>query len=236
MLVEEYAAQVLSVVQQTPDSFVSPALDEKGKRNAGTVMLRIITERLAAGGNTVERQKGSRFAWKEGVVLIRNSRVANGFWSNLPSSQLDTLAEVARSASTVMVLCHFELEQEVLHVWAIPANVALVALRSVAPNKNGFRTIFIYPSDQRFHQAADSEDLTPFYRQVPLSDSEAEALVAAIKQDEAAKELSASDNDDDEEVAENISSTGYSQDTVDYLVEGRDRGSSMLWWSRVGFV
>jgi hypothetical protein len=134
MLTIEFAKQVLEAVQTASQQFAAPELAEKGKRNAGLVMLHVITSRLAADGD-LERQKGSRFAWRDGIVLIRNSRVASGFWSNMPESQLDDVGEIAEFRPTVMLLCHFDLDESRLHVWAVPAEIVLPQLRSVPKNK-----------------------------------------------------------------------------------------------------
>lgn len=179
-------------------------------------MLQVISSRLGADGY-LERQKGSRFAWKDGIVLIRNSRVASGFWSNIPESQLDDLDEISQSRPTVMLLCHFDLDESRLHVWAVPTEIALPQLRSVPKNKNGLRTIFIYPAEQRFHQGPDSTDLTPYYQQVALTNPEVEAIAAAIKQDQAAKEIVNADQDDD--TIEDHDEPGYSRQTVAYLLD-----------------
>lgn len=225
----EFAAEVLKTVQKAPQKFAAPQLDEKGKRNAGVVMLHVVTSRLGAD-SALERQKGSRFAWRDGIVLIRNSRVASGFWSNIPESQLDDVGEIAESRPTVMLLCHFELEESRLHVWAVPAEVALPQLRSVPQNKNGFRTIFIYPAEQRFHQAADSTDLSSYYQQVDLANAEVDAIAAAIKQDQAAKELATVDqDDDDDDLIEDIDEPGYSRQTVAYISDLAQHTSDGVW-------
>ena len=223
----EFARQVLEAVQTASQQFAAPELDEKGKRNAGVVMLHVITSRLAADGD-LERQKGSRFAWRDGIVLIRNSRVASGFWSNIPESQLDDVGEIAESRPTVMLLCHFDLDESRLHIWAVPAEIVLPQLRSVPKNKNGLRTIFIYPAEQRFHQAANSTDLTPYYQQVDLANAEVDSIAAAIKQDQAAKELATVDQDDDDAI-EDIDEPGYSQQTVAYISDLTQHTSDGVW-------
>ncbi len=223
----EFARQVLEAVQTASQQFAAPELDEKGKRNAGVVMLHVITSRLAADGD-LERQKGSRFAWRDGIVLIRNSRVASGFWSNIPESQLDDVGEIAESRPTVMLLCHFDLDESRLHIWAVPAEILLPQLRSVPKNKNGLRTIFIYPAEQRFHQAANSTELTPYYQQVDLANAEVDSIAAAIKQDQAAKELATVDQDDDDAI-EDIDEPGYSQQTVAYISDLTQHTSDGVW-------
>ena len=218
MSASAFAKQVLEAIQKIPNEFTAPQLDEKGKRNAGAVMLSVVSSRLAATGN-LERQRASRFAWNDGIVLIRNSRVSNGFWSNIPASQLDAVAGIAKSRSTVLLLCHFQLDESKLHVWAVPAEIALAELRTVPLNRNGFRTIFIYPTEQQFHQAEHATDLTPYYCHVALADREGEALAAAIKQDQAAKEMIPVDPDDSDADDDEVIEPGYSRQTVAYLKE-----------------
>ncbi len=89
------------------------------KRNAGAVMKEIVVQRLAASGSPVEKQKHSRYKWEGGIILSRNTRVGNGFGSNMPSSQLATLHQLMSAAPSLFLFCYFDVEPGFLHTWAI---------------------------------------------------------------------------------------------------------------------
>lgn len=229
----ELAEQALNQIQTAEAEFNPPELHERFRRNAGRAMQEIVAQRLKEGGTPLEQQKGSRYRWGEGIILNRNSRVGVGFWSNMPRSQLDDLRQVMSERPAIFLFCFYQLDEARLHVWAIPDELAIRALSTVPDNKTGSRTVYIDPADQRLKYASDSPDLSPFYRLVELSDAECEALAAGIKQDAAAKELSAGESETDEAQDDlEQASERYSQETVDFLIELPDRTTDAEWHVR----
>ena len=79
----ELAANVLSQLESTDLAFNPPELDEKGKRNAARMMQEIVCQRLRAGGATLEKQRGSRYLWGDGIILIRNGSVGVFPWTQV---------------------------------------------------------------------------------------------------------------------------------------------------------
>lgn len=216
----ELAAKVLSQLESVHPAFEPPELDEKAKRNAGRVMQEIVCQRLQSSGIELVRQKGTRYLWGDGVLLNRNARVSGGFWTNIPQTQLDELREISTSNPSVLLFCYFNVADKRLHAWALPANLAIPEIASIAVTKSGFRTIVISLDEQRLTDRDDSLDLEPFYRSIEMSSLEVESLAASVKQDAAAKELAeaekGSEEDDDSETQP---SDYYTQDSVDFLFE-----------------
>jgi len=214
----ELAANVLSQLESTETAFAPPELDEKGKRNAGRMMQEIVCQRLRAGGATLTKQRSSRYAWGDGIILNRNGRVGGGFWTNVPPSQLADLRQVMADQPAIFLFGYFELSCNRLHVWAIPDDVAIRTLATIPENQSGVITVYIKLNDQRIKDAADSPDLRPYYREIALSESEIEALAASIKQDTAAKELDTPIEVEDDG-SDTEASDYYTQDSVDFLLE-----------------
>jgi hypothetical protein len=226
----ELAAKVLSQLESTDSAFNPPELDEKGKRNAGRMMQEIICNRLRASGSTLTRQRNSRYEWGEGIILNRNGRVGGGFWTNVPPSQLIDLRQVIADQPAVFLFGYFEISRNRLHAWAIPDDVAIRALATLPENQTGVKTVYIKLNEQRIKDAEDSPDLRPYYRQLALSDTEIEALVASIKQDTAAKELDTQGEPEDDATEAEVSDH-YTQDSVDFLLELPQHTSDGEWHS-----
>lgn len=227
----ELSTLALSSISSSDFEFAPPTLSERGKRNAGKVMKEIPVQRLQVGGQEMVRDRGSRYWWGDGIIINRNSRVGGGFWTNMPPSQLADLRQVTADHPAIFLFCYFELSEEKMHVWAIPDEVTIQSLATVPENQSGVKTVYIDLRTQRFSQAEDSPDLTPYYREVPMTEGEKESLAAAIKQDTAAKELDATDTDDDEDddSSDDEIEHLYTQETVDFVLELSNRTTDGDW-------
>ncbi len=226
----ELAANVLSQLESTDLAFNPPELDEKGKRNAARMMQEIVCQRLRAGGRTLEKQRGSRYAWGDGIVLIRNGRVGGGFWTNVPPSQLEDLRRVMADHPAIFLFGYFDPSLDKLHVWAIPDDIAIRTLATIPENQSGVKTVYIKLNEQRIKDAEDSPDLRAYYRELALSAPEIEAFAASIKQDAAAKELDSQGEVEDDETEAEVSDY-YTQDSVDFLLELPQHTSDGDWHS-----
>ena len=223
----ELSAKVLTQLAIGNPGFAPPKLSEKQKRNAGNVMQEIPLQRLQAGGQKLVRQRGLRYQWGDGIILNRNSRVGDTFWTNMPPAQLEELKKLAASSPSIFLFCYFVISQSKLHVWAIPDDIAIQTIAKIPINKSNLRTIIIDPNVHRICQVNDSPHLLQFYRELTLNTAELDALAAGIKQDAAAKELAAAgsvntseDTDEDESVVEPDLEDFYTQQTVDFMPRG----------------
>lgn len=213
----EYAKQIVESLRRTEtNGFIAPPIKELGKRNTAAVMVRVIESRLAASGDTPEKQKNSRYHWQNGAFVLRCSRVGNAMWTNLTQSQIDDLHALAGELPTVYCFCYFQLDEKKFHVWSVPEAEAYSSVVSIPVDKSGFRTILIYPNINRFHKSPTSADLTPYYAEFELTDKEVDALEAASKQDEANKTTDAVDEEESVEDPE-VHAIGYTNETVDFL-------------------
>lgn len=224
----ELATKALSQLESTAVAFRLPKLDEQGKRNAGRVMQEVICNRLQADGSILKRQRGSRYAWNDGIILNRTSRVAGGFWTNIPPSQVTDLRRVMADQPAIFLFTQFDVEGKALHVWAIPADLGIRILDSIAENQSGMKTIYLTPNEQRIRSAKYSHDLQPYYREMHLSETEIEALAASIKLDSAAKGTGTSEDSEDEGDEEEASDF-YTQGSVDFLLELPSRSKDGKW-------
>jgi len=179
----ELSAKVLTQLAIDNAGFVPPKLSEKQKRNAGNVMQEIPLQRLQAVGKKLVRQRGLRYQWGDGIILNRNSRVGDTFWTNMPPVQLDELKKLAASNPSIFLFCYFAISQSKLHVWAIPDDIAIQTIAKIPINKSDSRTIIIDPDVHRICQVNDSPHLLQFYRELTLTTAELDALAAGIKQD-----------------------------------------------------
>lgn len=230
----EFSDRVLDHLALATNAFVPPPLNEMQKRNAGAVMKEIVVQRLGAGGTPIERQKNSRYKWEGGIILNRNSRVGNGFWSNIPPSQLADLNRLMPAGPSIFLFCHFDVEEAVLHTWAVPDTVALSAITTIPENQSGMRTLYIDVSEHRLSNASEATDLKPFYRLISLTQVEVESLAAGIKQDVAARELSDKSTDEETDDTEAFSADVelYSEATVEFVSALASHTTDKSWHQR----
>lgn len=226
----ELSMQILLQMERTPSSFVVPPIEEKFRRNAGRVMQEVIRQRLQSGGKELVQQKNSRYAWGEGVILNRNSRVGYMFWTNLPPSQIADLMQVASQKPAVFLFCFFDTVEGKVDCWALPDKIAFRSLATISPSQSGPKTVVIDRETNRIRNAGDSPDLTPYRRSIKLTSDETNVLAAAIKQDAALKEISAEGDEEDDELI--VTGVDYTQATVDYVTALVDHVSDGPWHKR----
>lgn len=222
----ELSKQILQQIAQMPANFVAPPIEEKLRRNAGRVMQEIIRQRLQSGGTELIQQKNSRYAWGDGVILNRNSRVGDLFWTNLPPAQITDLMQVASEKPAVFLFCFFDMEDKKVDCWALPDKLAFRSFATITVSQSGPKNIVIDRATNRLRNAGDSPDLTPYFQSVSLTAEEVNAIAAAIKQDAASKEVIASDEEEEEDLAIDLE---YSQATVDYVLALCDHTSDGVW-------
>jgi hypothetical protein len=222
----ELSEQILRQMAQTPASFLVPAIEEKYRRNAGRVMQEIIRQRLQSGGTELVQQKNSRYAWGDGVILNRNSRVGDLFWTNLPPSQINELMQVASAKPAVFLFCFFDMEAKKIDCWALPDKLAFRSFATIPESQSGPKNIVIDRATNRLRNAGDSPDLRPYFHSVLLTAEEVNAIAAAIKQDAASKEILAGNEEDEEDSSLDLD---FSQATVDYVLTLCDHTNDGDW-------
>lgn len=225
----ELSTQILQQMAQTPASFVVPPIEEKFRRNAGRVMQEIIRQRLQGGGTELVQQKNSRYAWGDGVILNRNSRVGDLFWTNLPPAQINELMQVASEKPAVFLFCFFDMEDKKVDCWALPDKLAFRSFATITASQSGPKNIVIDRATNRLRNAGDSPDLTPHFQSVLLTSEEINAVAAAIKQDAASKEILGGDEEGEEEPSLYLD---YSQATVDYVLALCEHTNDATWHTK----
>ncbi len=210
-------------------------------------MTALACARLGQSGNQPEHVRHSLFKWNGGFIGLRNSRVADQFWTNLFPSVSEELHSLADKSPVAYVFLHWDLEQGVFHAWAVPEDIAFASVADVPRDAvTGRRTILISPEDHQLKNSPEAPSFAPYYARVELSPFEREKLLEAIKTDDNLKEErlaselpneavpqdvdgeapeTAADDDDSDEV---IAAT-YTQDTVQFILDLPDHDSDGAW-------
>jgi len=210
-------------------------------------MTALACARLGQPGNQPEHVRHSLFKWNGGFIGLRNSRVADQFWTNLFPSVSEELHSLADKSPVAYLFLHWDLEQGVFHAWAVPEDIAFDSVADVPRDAvTGRRTILISPEDHQLKNSPEAPSFAPYYSRVELSPFEREKLLEAIKTDDNLKEerlASELPNDavpqdvdseapetalDDDDSDEAIAAT-YTQDTVQFILDLPDHDSDGAW-------
>ena len=232
----DFAAAILHSLAQPSSGATSITIDDRRRRNGGRCMTALSCARLGQSGNQPEHVRHSLFKWNDGFIGLRNSRVADQFWTNLLPSVSEELHSLADKGPVAYLFLHWDLEPGVLHAWAVPEDIAAAAVANVPRDAvTGRRTILISPEDHQLKSSPEAPSFAPYYSRVELSSFEREKLLEAIKTDDNGKEERlASELPDDaapqdvdggrSETALDDGDTGeaiaaiYTQDTVDFIL------------------
>ncbi len=212
---KELSQNVLNQLNCASHQFFAPEIDEKVRRNSGRMMQEIVRQRMQAGGVEFLQTKNTSYQWGEGIVLNRNSRVNEYFWTNYHPSKIKELMHLASAKPTIFLFCYFDCSGGILDSWALPSDLAFRLFSTNEPLQSGAKMIIIDRETNRLRNAIDSPSLVPYYRRIELTSGEIDSLAASIKQDAAAKEIAAESVDEDEEPGIELL---YSQATVDYML------------------
>lgn len=149
----ELSKQILQQMVQTPTNFVVPPIEEKFRRNAGRVMQEIIRQRLQSGGKELVQQRSSRYTWGDGVILNRNSRVGDLFWTSLPPAQINELMQIASVNPAVFLFCFFDMEAKRIDCWALPDKLAFRSFATIPESQSGPKNIVIDRTTNRLRNS-----------------------------------------------------------------------------------
>ena len=246
----DFAAAILRSLAQPPLDISAITIDDRRRRNAGRCMTTLACARLGQSGNQPEHVRHSLFKWNGGFIGLRNSRVADQFWTNLFPSVSEELHSLADKGPVAYLFLHWDLEQGVIHAWAIPEDIAAPAVADVPRDAvTGRSTILISPEDHQLKSSPDAPSFAPYYSRVELSSFEREKLLEAIKTDDNVKEQrvaselpeDATPNNgdgessemavDDDESDESIVAT-YTQETVQFILELPNHETDGAWHER----
>ena len=242
-----FAASILHSLAQPSSDTPAITIDDRRRRNAGRCMTTLACARLGQPGNQPEHVRHSLFKWNGGFIGLRNSRVADQFWTNLFPSVSEELHSLADKSPVAYLFLHWDLEQGVFHAWAVPEDIAFASVADVPRDAvTGRRTILISPEDHQLKNSPEAPSFAPYYSRVELSPFEREKLLEAIKTDDNLKEerlASELPNDavsqdvdseapetalDDDDSDEAIAAT-YAQDTVQFILDLPDHDSDGAW-------
>lgn len=227
----EYSEQILILLRQSPATLPPMKVDEQRRKNAARCMTTLACHRLAQSGKPPQRKHHSFVSWNGGIIGLRNSRIADQFWTNLIPSVVEGLHSFAQEQPAVNLLVHWDMDDGVLHAWAVPENVFFAAAECLPKDPvTGRKTVLISPEDHQMKHAPSAPSFAPYYTRAELTEAERAKLLEAIKTDDnikqqrlASEEEEAADGEVDDVVAndggDDETSPGYTDQTVAFVME-----------------
>jgi len=237
----EYARQVLDALGQPPAGLPPFTLDEARRNNAARCMAAFLCHRLAQRDTAPEHLRFAMFHWNGGTVVQRNSRVTDHHWSNATPSIVEQIHTMAADQPVAYLLTYWEVDEGVLHAWAVPEDVAYQAFAMLPVTEQTRRKVVqLFPSDHRLRNAPSAPSFAPYYLRTALTDAELEKLQEAIKTDDLIKQerlaedestQTSSGENDETEPDDTASEIGafYTEDTVAYLLELPNHVQDSAW-------
>ena len=194
-------------------------------------MATLACHRLAQGGEPPQPKHHSFVSWNGGLIGLRNSRIADQFWTNLIPSVAEELHSLAREQPVVYLLVHWDMDDGALHAWAVPEDVVFAAVEFLPKDDvTGRKTILIAPEDHQLKHAPGAPSFAPYYARAELTEAERAKLLEAIKTDDNIKQQRLAS--EDEEVANGEpdevltddgggdgASPGFTDQTVAFVLE-----------------
>lgn len=243
----EFAQQILAQVVKSPSTLPAVGVDDTRSNNAGRCMTALICHRLSKDGIEPRHVRHTTFEWGSGVLTLRNARIMDHHWSTYQFSVGKQLHELAMKTPVAYVLTYWALDDGLLHVWAIPEDVADRAFALLPTHtKNNCKTVEVSPEDHQLLNAPSAPNFAAYYAKLVLSEAEVAKLAEAIKTDdnikqerqtaEEADRLSSADSDRsaessavDDEGGDGETAPSYSAQTVTFLLELPDHVEDGEW-------
>jgi MoxR-like ATPase len=185
----QYAGQILSLLQKSPNTLPPIDIDDSRRNNAGRCMTALACHRLAQGGESPQHIRHTTFEWSGGVIALRNSRVLEHHWSTAQESVVQQFHELARERPVVYLLMHWDVEESALDAWAVPEDVAFEAFAKLPMHMGGnSKTVEVGADDHQLKHAPSAPSFAPYYVRAALTDAEQAKLQEAIKTDDTIKQ------------------------------------------------
>ena len=243
-----YAQQFLAVLTRTPATLPPVRIDESRRNNAGRCMTALACHRLAQSGEAPQHVRHTTFEWNGGVFALRNSRITDHHWSTAQDNVVAQFHERDDGRPVAYLLTYWAIEDRLLHVWAVPEDVAFDAFARLPSHANtDSKTVEVGPDDHQLKNATGAPSFAPYYVQTGLTEAEVAKLMEAIKTDDNIKqqrlaaETEAADEGDEAAVAEQKAadaeaegepSPGLTDRTVEFLEELVDHADDGPWHER----
>jgi MoxR-like ATPase len=240
----EFAQQILAQVAKSPSTLPAIGVDDTRSNNAGRCMTALICHRLAQEGIVARHIRHTTFEWGSGVLALRNARIKDHHWSTYQLAVGKQLHELAMKNPLAYVLTFWALDDGLLHVWAIPEDVADRAFALLPTHtRNNCKTIEVSPEDHQLLNAPSAPNFAAYYAKLVLSEAEVAKLAEAIKTDDNIKQerqaegedrqgtdgMSAESSEVDDEEGDDQSALIYSEQTVAFVLELPDHVDDGEW-------
>jgi hypothetical protein len=247
----EYAQKILARLPDAPIALPPIEIDDTRRRNAGRCMTALVCNRLGARGQEPQHVRQTTFEWDGGVFALRNARVVDHHWSTAQTAVVEQLHDVAKGKPVVYLLTYWDVDESLLHAWAIPEAIAFDAFDQLpAITRGGAKRVEVSPADHQLQNAPMAPSFEPYYVRTELTQAEISKLLEAIKTDDNIKKerlLIAKDGEatetgeagiidatriDEEDELDAKVTPGYSDETVTFLLELPEHVSDGAWHER----
>ena len=243
----EFSTSILNGLARPSADGAVISIDDRRTKNAARCMTTLACSRLSHSGEQPRHLRHSLFEWNGGVIGLRNSRVADQFWTNLMASVLEDLHSSASTKPVAYLFLHWDLEEGVIHAWAIPEEILYAAAADMPIDPvYGRRTVLISPEDHQLKNSPNAPTFAPYYSRLELNQVEREKLLEAIKTDDNVKvqrlapelPIGAELIDDvsnspttelDDDTSDDQDAAGYTQATVQFILDLPKHESDAIW-------
>ena len=182
---QAYAHQILASLQLPPTTLPSIKIDDSRRNNAGRCMTARACQRLSQGGEPPEHVRHTTYGWKGEYSLCGTHASATIIGLRRRDRLVNSLHELAQSQAVVYLLLHWNVDECVLHAWAVPEDVAFDALTKLHRNiRSDSKTVEVGIDDHQLKNAPGAPSFAPYYTRATLTDAEQAKLLEAIKTDD----------------------------------------------------
>ena len=241
-----YPDQIRSSLQQSPTALPSIKIDDSRRNNAGRCMTALACQRLSQGGELPSHMRHTTFSWRGGIIILRNSRIRDWHWSAAQGAVVHSLHELAQSQPVVYLLLHWNVDERVLHAWAVPEDVAFDAFAKLKRNtRSDTKTVEVGIDDHQLKNAPGAPNFASYYMQATLTEAEQAKLLEAIKTDDNIKReqlsseeeeaggettvVTGGENDGSADESDAQPIQGFTDETVTFLLELPEHTEDGLW-------
>jgi hypothetical protein len=244
----QYAQQILNALPRVPATLPLVPIDEARRNNAGRCMTALACHRLAQDGERPRHVRHTTFEWNGGVFALRNTRITDHHWSTAQNAVVQEFHELGSHRPVVYLLTYWAIEDRLLHLWAVPEDVAFDAFGKLRTHaKSESKSVEVSPDDHQLKKAPGAPSFAPYYGHVALTDAEVAKLMEAIKTDDNIKqqrlatEAAAAEEGIEGTPAQSIAddveaevepSPGLTDRTVEFLEELADHVEDAPWHER----
>ena len=199
MAEQDFIDRILETIGSSPSTATEPDVNANQSRNAAKYLVALLTHRLSAGGEPPSVIERTTFGWGGGTINFRNFvDLHDFFWTNIRLVHAERIHLEHVGADFVFAMCHWNPEEDFVHLWLVPEGVLYSALprlpEKASPDK---KDIKIRRGDDQIFQDPQAVDLSGWHREIRFSEDENRNLREAYAADLASRARGKDDNGED---------------------------------------